>query len=113
MDNIIAVKAQAVAKQADLSPPAAAINLGGIMAFITQLLQSLAICPTTPASVHGALSNPNARQQRIAKATARQHFRGDRAMQQLMLESMYEVGKVTTEQEAVEMYTAANGRPPG
>lgn len=111
--NIIAQKAQAVAQHANLTPKASALNFGAILAFITQLLQGLSLCPTTPASVHGAISNPTPMQQRRAQRLARQTFRRDPIMQETILEGTYAVGKTTTEAEAVAMYQQANGRPPG
>lgn len=111
--GIIQQKAQLVAQHANLTTKAAALNFGSILAFITQLLQGLSICPTTPASVHASISNPTPMQQRRAQRLARQTFRRDPIMQETILDGTWAVGKQTTEQEAVAMYQQANGRPPG
>lgn len=112
-DDIIAQKATLVSQHAGFTPKAAAINISGILSFITQLFQGLALCSGTPAAVHGAIANPNRQQQRVAERLAHQNFRRNPVAQEAVLHGMYEVGKVTTEPEAVAMFVQANGHAPG
>lgn len=112
--DIIAQKSQMVVKQSGLAP--AALNFTSVLAFITQLFQGLSKCPAitgTPAQIHGAISSPSRQQQRVAERLARQNFRRDPVAQEMVLHGTYEVGKQTTEDEAVAMYKQANGRAPG